>query len=161
MKCKTKEDMFILVDHINMLINLNGNNPFTIGVTSSVFDLLHPLHVLFLEKCKRECDYLVVFVDSDELVNMQKNRIPIFNEDDRSLMVSALTVVNSVCLNNNYNVDVKEFLESFNKQNVIVFKNSNLIYGKEVETFNYPLKIISDVVRPESTTTIRHLLNAE
>jgi len=160
MKCKTKEDMFILIDHINVLKRLN-QHPFVIGVTSGVFDLLHPLHVLFLEKCKRECDYLVVFIDSDELVNLQKNRIPIFNEDDRSTMVSVLKVVDSTCLNNDYFADVKDFIESFNKENIIMFKNSNVIYGKEVETFNYPLKIISDVIRPESTTTVRQLLNAE
>jgi cytidyltransferase-like protein len=156
MKCKTKEDLFILLDHIDKLQNLSRQ--LIVGVTSGVFDLLHPLHVLYLEKCKRECDYLVVFIDSDELVKTQKNRIPIFNEEDRCTMISSLKSVDSVCLNTDYNIDVKEFVESFEKKNIIVFKNSNLIYGKEVNTFGYPLKIIDDVIRPESSTMIRHLI---
>ena len=31
-----------------------------IGLTASSFDLLHPGHILMLEECKKNCDYLIV-----------------------------------------------------------------------------------------------------
>lgn len=64
-----------------------------IGVTSGCFDILHPLHVQYLEKCKAKCDYLVVGVDSDRLIHEYKNKLPVYSEHDRAYMVSSLNAV--------------------------------------------------------------------
>lgn len=64
-----------------------------IGVTSGCFDILHPLHVQYLEKCKNNCDYLIVGVDSDRLIHEYKNKLPVYSEHDRAYMIGSLSVV--------------------------------------------------------------------
>ena len=64
-----------------------------IGVTSGCFDILHPLHVQYLEKCKAKCDFLIVGVDSDRLIHEYKNKLPVYSEHDRAYMVSSLSAV--------------------------------------------------------------------
>ena len=39
-----------------------------IGLTSGCFDLFHSLHLSYLQKCRRMCDFLVVGVDCDDFV---------------------------------------------------------------------------------------------
>lgn len=45
---------------------------YTIGFATGVFDLLHAGHILFLRQCKSRCHFLIVGVDSNELVTQQK-----------------------------------------------------------------------------------------
>lgn len=75
---------------------LKGLTAPRIGVTSGCFDILHPLHVQYLEKCKARCDFLIVGVDTDRLIEEFKHKVPVFSEHDRAYMVSALNVVDMV-----------------------------------------------------------------
>jgi len=40
-----------------------------IGFTCSAFDLLHPGHLVMLEECKNNCDYLVVGLHTDPTID--------------------------------------------------------------------------------------------
>lgn len=64
-----------------------------IGVTSGCFDILHPLHIQYLEKCRSQCDFLVVGVDSDRLIEEFKHKLSVQPEHDRAFMIGALNVV--------------------------------------------------------------------
>lgn len=66
---------------------------------SGAFDLLHPSHVDFLEKAKKLGDILAVFLNSDSSVRKSKgsNR-PIYNQNIRARMLSALTAVDFVLI---------------------------------------------------------------
>lgn len=60
-----------------MIITLNEFNLIQtrdkkIGLTSGCFDLIHYYHLRYLERCKANCDLLIVGVDSDSLVEMNK-----------------------------------------------------------------------------------------
>lgn len=63
------------------------------------FDLLHPGHVIFLEKAKKAGDILVVLLEADEKVKQLKgaNR-PIYNQQDRAQVLSALSAVDYVVM---------------------------------------------------------------
>ena len=37
----------------------------TIGITFGIFDLLHAGHIMMLEEAKRQCDYLIVGLNTD------------------------------------------------------------------------------------------------
>lgn len=154
MICYNQEDKLILKNHINSYLDIA---PIKVGITSGCFDILHPLHVLFLEKCRFRCDFLIVFVDSDELVKTNKKRDVVFAQRERLYMVNSLDTVDSTILLNNYDPDIKEFCELINTD-IFMFKNSDKIYDKQVETFGYPLIIINDVILPESSTEIREIL---
>jgi len=68
-----------------------------LGITSGCFDLVHHGHVVYLERCKALCDYLVVGVDSDRMVRKVKGEErPIIPAEQRLLMVEALKPVDEV-----------------------------------------------------------------
>ena len=53
----------------------------TIGITSGCYNLLHPGHVWFLNKCKKMCDQLIVLVARDKITSQK--RVPVMNEQQR------------------------------------------------------------------------------
>lgn len=150
MIAKSLRDIFISFYEIDDLNKLS-NNELKIGITSGCFDLLHPLHILFLEKCKSMCDYLIVGVDSDLLMLKNKNKSPMFPEIDRLYMIESLKFVDCVVLLNNYQ-DLGRYAERY--PNAMLFKNSDNIYDKKVDTFGLNLVIVPDIIRPNSTTEI-------
>lgn len=82
-----------------------------VGYTSGVFDILHPGHLEYLEKCKDYCDILIVGVNSDSSVRQNKgDKRPILDENSRTALLAGLAVVDFVFLfsetNNNKNVEV-------------------------------------------------------
>lgn len=63
------------------------------------FDVLHPGHVIFLQKAKRAADYLVVLLESDQKVKKLKgvNR-PVHTQKMRAMVLKALKFVDRVIL---------------------------------------------------------------
>lgn len=70
-----------------------------IVLVGGCFDVLHPGHVVFLQKAKKEGDILVVLLESDKKVRKLKGRgRPIHTQKERALILSALSVVDRVIL---------------------------------------------------------------
>lgn len=67
-----------------------------IGYTTGVFDMFHVGHLRILERAKQQCDYLVVGVSTDALVQSYKKKLPIIPEADRMAIVSAIKHVDRV-----------------------------------------------------------------
>ena len=53
------------------------------GYTTGVFDLFHIGHLNILKKAKEQCDFLIVGVSTDELVESYKHKTPIVPYDER------------------------------------------------------------------------------
>lgn len=66
---------------------------YKIGFTAGVFDLFHVGHLNLLEKCKKQCDYLIVGICDDDYVTNIKHKIPVFSQEDRLRIISALKCV--------------------------------------------------------------------
>ena len=67
-----------------------------VGLTSGTWDLFHHSHLLYLERCKSQCDKLIVGVDGDDLVRRTKGEFrPIHGERHRLSLINRLTVVDS------------------------------------------------------------------
>lgn len=154
----------IFYDNKQVVQYLDGFIGKTIGVTSGCFDLLHPLHVLYLQKCRRFCDILLVQIDSDQLSLVNKKKIPRINELDRAYMVDSLKFVDCTQVINSL-FDISEVLNGTDKElnTIVCFKNSNSIYGiPAIEIDGVELIIIPDVQRFNSTTEIiKHALDTE
>lgn len=121
-----------------------------VGLTSGCFDLLHFYHLRYLEKCRAQCDFLIVGVDSDVLIGKNKNKIPMIPEHHRMAMVDALKCVDAV-----FQMDEIRNIEDFYPIADKVFKNSPTIYGHEVEVpDNAELVIIPDIEEVYSTTAL-------
>ena len=69
---------------------------YKIGYTTGVFDLFHIGHLNILRKAKEQCDYLIVGVSTDELVESYKNRSPIIPFNQRKAIVEAIKYVDKV-----------------------------------------------------------------
>lgn len=70
-----------------------------VGFTNGCFDLLHRGHLYSLEQARRECDFLVVGVNSDESVRRLKGPSrPVQDEFTRASVLAALSCVDAVCV---------------------------------------------------------------
>jgi glycerol-3-phosphate cytidylyltransferase len=70
-----------------------------IGFACGVFDLFHAGHVLMLQECKANCDYLIVALNRAENISIKINpgkQKPIFSIDERVLIMKACRFVDEV-----------------------------------------------------------------
>lgn len=67
-----------------------------IGYTQGTFDMFHIGHLNLIKNAKRHCDYLVVGVNTDELVESYKNKRPIVPLEERVEIVRAIKYVDEV-----------------------------------------------------------------
>lgn len=63
------------------------------GITTGVFDLFHVGHLNLIERCKEQCEYLIVAVCDDDYVRNIKNKEPVFSLEERVRIISALKSV--------------------------------------------------------------------
>lgn len=67
-----------------------------IGYTTGVYDMFHIGHLNILKRAKEQCDYLIVGVSTDELVQKEKNKTPVIPFDERCKIVEAIKYVDEV-----------------------------------------------------------------
>lgn len=67
-----------------------------IGYTTGVYDLFHIGHLNILRKAKEQCDYLIVGVSTDKLVQSYKHKLPIIPFEQRMAIVEAIRYVDKV-----------------------------------------------------------------
>ena len=67
-----------------------------IGYTQGTFDMFHIGHLNLIKRAKEHCDYLIVGVNSDELVLSYKNKSTIVPLNERVEIISALKYVDDV-----------------------------------------------------------------
>ena len=70
--------------------------PCRIGFTCGSFDLLHAGHILMLEEARRQCDHLIVAVQTDPTLDRpQKNR-PVQSIRERTIVLRGIKWVDEV-----------------------------------------------------------------
>ena len=67
-----------------------------IGYTAGVYDMFHIGHLNVLKNAKALCDYLIVAVSTDELVQEYKHKTPIIPFENRKAIVEAIKYVDKV-----------------------------------------------------------------
>ena len=75
---------------------IKSNKKYKLGYTSGVFDLFHIGHLNILKKAKEECEYLIVAVSTDELVQSYKKKTPVIEFSERVAIVEAIKYVDIV-----------------------------------------------------------------
>ena len=74
-----------------------------IGYTTGVYDMFHIGHLNVIRRAKELCDYLIVGVSTDELVEHEKGKSPVIPFEERSAIVEALRYVDKVVPQENKN----------------------------------------------------------
>jgi len=126
-----------------------------VGMTSGSFDLLHDFHLRYLKQCRRECDVLIVGIDSDRLVRERKGPSrPILSEFQREMVMNAIKYVEMVYILDTL-IDYTTVAESLEVHKVFV--NQSFV-GREqlvaVGKSKAEVVIIPDVTEGDSTTEL-------
>ncbi len=66
------------------------------GYTAGAFDVFHIGHLNLLKKAKQHCDYLIVGVTTNELIQETKNKQPLSNLKERIEILRAIKYVDKV-----------------------------------------------------------------
>ncbi|MGM9847455.1 MAG: adenylyltransferase/cytidyltransferase family protein [Muribaculaceae bacterium] len=114
-----------------------------IGYTTGVFDMFHIGHLNILRRAKEQCDYLIVGVSTDELVESYKHKTPIIPFEQRMAIVEAIKYVDEVVPQTT--MDKTEFLKQ--RHFDVMFhgsewKGTELYNGYEREFAKYGAKIV-------------------
>ena len=66
---------------------------YKIGYTTGVYDMFHIGHLNILKKAKEQCDFLIVGVSTDELVESYKHKTPVIPFEERIEIIKSIRYV--------------------------------------------------------------------
>lgn len=95
-----------------------------IGYTAGVYDMFHVGHLNVIKNAKKHCDYLIVGVSTDEVVQENKNKKPIIPFKERAAIVEAIRYVDKVVPQERYDIEGKV-------QTVIRYKINVMFVGSD------------------------------
>lgn len=132
-----------------------------IGYTQGTYDMFHIGHLNLLKNAKAKCDYLIVGVNSDELVESYKNKKPIISTNERAAIVEAIRYVDEVVITTT--LDKVEMLHALNFDEIYIgddWKDNErwIETGKLMEENGAKL-VFLPYTQSTSSTIIREKLN--
>lgn len=71
---------------------------YKVGYTQGVYDMFHIGHLNLINNAKKYCDYLIVAVNSDELVESYKNKTPVINQEERRYIIENIKAVDKAVI---------------------------------------------------------------
>ncbi len=82
------------------------------GITFSAFDLLHAGHIKMLEQCKKNCNFLIVGLQTDPTIDRPQKNKPVQSIVERYIQVKACKYVDEI-VPYSTEIELLEILQSF------------------------------------------------
>lgn len=160
-KIKSFKENLLITDKMREKIEELQKNGKKIVFTNGVFDILHIGHLTYLEEAKNLGDVLVVGVNSDKSVKVNKgDKRPINSEEHRALMLLGTKFVDYTVI---FNEKTPENLLEILKPNIHVkggdYKKDDLPETKVVEKNGGEVKILSFVDNISTTEIINKIID--
>ncbi len=133
---------------------------YKVGYTTGVFDMFHIGHLNILRRAKEQCEYLIVGVSTDELVEEYKNKTPIIPYENRKEIVESIKHVDKVVPQNTMDkIKAWEEIHFDAMFHGSDWKNSELYikYQKEFEKIGVELVFLPHTDGVSSTELIKKL----
>ncbi len=132
-----------------------------IGYTTGVYDLFHIGHLNLLRRAKEQCDYLIVGVSTDNLVQEYKNKTPIIPYEERVEIIKAIRYVDEVVPQ--INRDKFKAWEKYQFNRMFVgddWKNSSLFSEVEEKFKEVGVELVYfPYTKGTSSTLLREVIN--
>ncbi len=110
---------------------------YKIGYTQGVYDMFHVGHLNLLKRAKEQCDFLIVGVNSDELVEQYKHKKTVIGEKERLEIVSNIKAVDDAFL-----------VQTLDKVEVLKHKEYNAIFiGSDWENTDRWIQTRKDLMK--------------
>lgn len=77
------------------------------GYTAGVYDMFHIGHLNVLKNAKALCEWLIVAVSTDEVVEQNKHKKPIIPFEERVKIVEAIRYVDKTVPQESYDIEAK------------------------------------------------------
>ena len=92
------QKIFSLEDALDLRVKWQRRG-LKVGFTNGCFDLLHPGHIHVLRESKKQCDRLIVGLNTDSSIKQLKGESrPLQSEEARALILSSLDMVDAIIL---------------------------------------------------------------
>lgn len=90
---------------------------YKVGYTQGVYDMFHIGHLNLINHAKEHCDYLIVGINSDKLVEDYKRKHTVINETERATIVANLKAVDEVII-----------VDTLNKEDILKKKPFDAVF---------------------------------
>jgi D-beta-D-heptose 7-phosphate kinase/D-beta-D-heptose 1-phosphate adenosyltransferase len=99
---------------------LNSGRNKIVGFTNGCFDILHVGHIRLFEFIKKDCDHLIVAIDSDERVGKLKGPSrPLNNQSDREYMLQNISAIDETFIFNSEK-ELRDLIKKINPDLMVV-----------------------------------------
>ena len=66
------------------------------GVIAGNFDVIHPGYIKMFKECKNNCDYFIIFLQTDPTIERPEKLKPILSVEERDEMLMAIKYIDNV-----------------------------------------------------------------
>lgn len=133
-----------------------------IVVGGGCFDIFHYGHLIFLKKAKKEGDFLIVLLESDDFIKKNKHREPIHNLDQRAEILAELNSVDLVVKLPllTKDEDYQRIVKIIKPAVIAVSEGDEKLKKKKdlAKRINAQLKIVTNLLSKFSSSSIREKL---
>ncbi len=148
----------ISIKNLKILQTLKKNGK-KLVLVGGCFDVLHPGHVIFLQKAKKAGDFLIVLLESDEKIKLikGKNR-PFFNQKERAAVLRGLKFIDQIIMlpNVKSDADYEKILKKIKPDIIAVTEGYESIehHKRVAKLVGAKLKFVTKMIGNYSTSRI-------